>query len=159
VDGAADDPQGYRDTGTGAHSRTGFLYLGEHELRQAARKGAPIVVIVLGVDAAESDPEGERWGLTALVESVQAVVRTTDIVGRWNERTLVVFPVDAPTGSDPIIQRIVSHLSGWADRLPASVRIRSTSARWDPLQPTALDELVDAAVNDLPDGTLLHPRY
>lgn len=159
MDGGPDESQPFTDGGTGYHSRTGFLYLGDHELRQAARRGAPVVVIVFGVTPIDEDPEGERWGLTALVDSLRAVLRTTDIAARWNERTLVVLPVDAPTGADPILQRVVSHLEGWVDRLPTSVRIRSTSARWDPLQPAALEDLVNRAVDDLPSGTLLHPRY
>ena len=106
--------QATTDALTGLHNRRYLLEHGDIEIARAQRYGNPLSIILLDIDHFKSindswgHPTGDRV-LTALADTLAALVRGQDIVGRLGgEEFLVILPETDLVGSESLAERIRS---------------------------------------------------
>lgn len=108
---------------TGALSRRNFLSVAQQELQRALRYNMPLMVLMLDLDHFKriNDCHGHAAGdavLQGFVQTVAAVLRTQDVMGRLGgEEFCVLLPNTAPDGGYALAQRIVETV----DKSPVKV--------------------------------------
>lgn len=148
---------------TGLMNRAAVQAALDHVHAQAERRGAPYALILLDVDhfKAINDNHGHAAGdlvLSWCAQSLRAVLRDQDWVGRWGgEEFLIVLP-DAEAGEAlQVANRVGAQISGQPfaledGRLQVTVSGGVASYPLDGINPGELLSLADAALYAAKDG-------
>ncbi len=102
---------------TQVHNRRHLMEQMQTEFRKLARKPAPLCVALLDIDLFKSvnDRHGHAAGdevLRRFAASAKAIVRNTDLLGRWGgEEFMVMFPDTPIPQAEVALQRLRDHLS------------------------------------------------
>ncbi len=102
---------------TQVHNRRHLMEQMQTEFRKLMRKPAPLCVALLDIDLFKSvnDRFGHAAGdevLRRFAASAKAIVRNTDLLGRWGGEEFVVMFPDAPTPQAEVaLQRLRDHLA------------------------------------------------
>jgi len=134
---------------TQVHNRRHLMEQMQAEFRKLARKPAPLCVALLDIDLFKSvnDRYGHAAGdevLRRFAASAKAIVRNTDLLGRWGgEEFMVMFP-DTPTPQAEVaLQRLRGHLSRLGlDDIAAGLKITFSAG----LVEVATEETLEAAI-------------
>lgn len=138
---------------TGLANRRGFLALSEHQLRLAARVGAPVALLFLDLDNLKivNDTHGHGTGdqmLREIAELLATTFRDSDLSARVGGDEFCVL---LATEGDPGAKIALGRLREVAARrnldptrlYPLSFSVGITE--FDPREPVAVEELMDAA--------------
>lgn len=104
------------DSLTGAASRQHFMSLAEQELSRSLRYQLPLVVLMLDLDHFKdvNDTYGHQGGdavLMGFVQTVQKVLRESDVIGRiGGEEFAVLLPNTTQEGGLALAQRILAEV-------------------------------------------------
>jgi diguanylate cyclase (GGDEF)-like protein/PAS domain S-box-containing protein len=107
---------------TGLYNRRGFVTLAERQLSLARRKQQSLILIAADVDDLKSinDRFGHAIGDQALVAAagvLRQTYREADIVARLGGDEFTVFPLEASSGSAPLLlERLDVNLRNWNER-------------------------------------------
>ncbi|HEY0817671.1 MAG TPA: GGDEF domain-containing protein [Rhizobacter sp.] len=102
---------------TQVHNRRHLIEQMQGELRKRARKPAPVCLALLDIDFFKkvNDGHGHAAGdevLRRFSASAKAVVRNTDLLGRWGgEEFMVMFPDTTSARAELALQRLREHLA------------------------------------------------
>lgn len=138
---------------TELYNRRGFKLAAEQEMRHARRNGHSLALIFIDIDNLKSinDSLGHRHGDEAL-EIVAALLkrsfRDSDIIGRWGGDEFVVLGLDMPVGCvESFYARFFDNLDQRNSRgdIPFRLSVSMGLSCYDPVLPTALEELVRRA--------------
>ena len=107
---------------TGLYNRRGFVSLAERQLSLARRKRQSLLLIAADVDNLKgiNDRFGHAIGDQALVAAASVLRQTyreADIVARLGGDEFTVFPLEASSGSAPLLlERLDVNLQKWNER-------------------------------------------
>ena len=146
-----------RDPLTGLYNRRGFRLLADQSLRLAKRNARESVLLLADVDRlkaindAHGHPEGDR-ALCAVARAFDSALRDSDIVARLAGDEFVALAVEAsPPGIPSLVVRLRERLADESKRLTRTVELSVSIgiAPFDPKASPALDELIEAADQDM----------
>lgn len=138
---------------TGVHNRRGFCALAEHQMKTAKRVNKALLVLFLDLDGMKqiNDTMGHGAGDLVLIETARILkesFRETDIIARLGGDEFAVLTMETGTnGRHKMVARLGERIatcnadSNRSYKLSLSIGI----ARWDPLNPCSIDELLSRA--------------
>jgi diguanylate cyclase (GGDEF)-like protein len=141
-----------RDVLTGVHNRRSLTDAGLHELDRARRYDRPLTVAMIDVDHFKqvNDAHGHAVGdevLRAVVRGTQALLRGSDLLGRWGgEEFVVVLPETALGAAQLVLDRVRAALETTptlVGDLRVSVTVSIGIAEWTGIE--SLQSLVERA--------------
>jgi diguanylate cyclase (GGDEF)-like protein/PAS domain S-box-containing protein len=135
---------------TGLYNRRGFLAFAEQQVRTAERTGSSLWLLFADLDGLKkiNDTHGHSEGDQALVDTAMILQRTfreSDVIGRIGGDEFSVLAVEtAPAGVATMVDRLneqIERHNQMANR-PYKLSVSVGSARYDPLHPRTLEELL-----------------
>jgi len=134
---------------TGLHNRRGFVNLATHQLKMARRGSHGMLLFFADVNNLKeiNDTYGHREGDLALIRAADALAETfrdSDILARFGGDEFAILALETSSEDrDVILARLEESLSkSNARESRYSVSLSVGIARFDPLQPILLDELI-----------------
>ncbi len=102
------------DALTGIYNRRAAGERLEQELARFRRGGSPLHVGLADLDhfKAVNDQHGHQTGdavITAFVQGVRSVMRSSDVIGRWGGEEFLIIAPDSATHPNPLFDRILEH--------------------------------------------------
>ena len=142
---------------TGLYNRRGFLLLGEHNLRLSLRNSKPLFLFFADVDGLKriNDLCGHVDGDALLVccgEVLKMTFRESDLIARIGGDEFAVLVQGGTSESrDAVLGRLQSSIDAMNRDVFASYRLSLSVgvARFDPLNPVTLGELLSIADREL----------
>ena len=134
---------------TGLHNRRGFVNLATHQLKMARRNSQGMLLFFADVNNLKdiNDAYGHREGDIALIRAADALAETfreSDILARFGGDEFAILALEASGEEHQVIlERLDESLrrsNGHESRY--SVSLSMGVAKFDPLQPILLDELI-----------------
>jgi len=149
---------------TGLYNRRGFLLLGTHNVRLAARTSDPLFLFFADVNGLKSinDRGGHLDGDALLVccaEVLKMTFRESDIIARiGGDEFAVLAYCDSNDSRDAILKRLQSSIDLMNRDVLASYRLSLSvgASRFDPASPMSLGELLAAADLEMMQQKLSH---
>lgn len=144
------------DTLTGVGNRRAFLALGEQALKLAEREAQPAALLFVDVDNMKqiNDRYGHRAGDRAVVTTARMLtetVRDSDIVGRVGGDEFCVLLGGAPR--EEVLREGITRVEEAAaeihQRVDFPLSVTVGSVLFDPADPVAIGELMDAADREM----------
>jgi diguanylate cyclase (GGDEF)-like protein/PAS domain S-box-containing protein len=141
---------------TGLYNRRGFRMLAEQHLRLSKRGGPVTFLVVFDVDFfkdvndVHGHPEGDA-ALRRVATVLRTAFRDSDIIARLGGDEFAVFALDCGEICDHLLARYRNALdaNNTAAARPYTISISVGAARFDPLAPVSLDDLMAEADADL----------
>lgn len=142
---------------TSLYNRRGFLLLGMHYVRLALRNAQPISLYFVDVDGLKTvnDECGHVQGdalLVACGEVLKMTFRESDIIARLGGDEFAVLAQGATSESrDAVLNRLQSSVDVMNRNVlsPYQLSVSAGVARFDPLNPVTLSELLSIADREL----------
>ncbi len=136
---------------TGLYNRRGFFTLGEQQVKVAARSGREMFLLFADLDNLKvvNDVHGHAAGDQVLRDAARAfrmTYRDSDIIARIGGDEFVALMVDTDdVAPDTLTARLREHIATRNRTGTPSLEMSFGLARFDPGEPTTLDELVRRA--------------
>jgi diguanylate cyclase (GGDEF)-like protein len=133
---------------TGLCNRRGFYLLAEQELRHAARRVRPCVLVFMDLDGLKSvnDAFGHGQGdamLIAMAEVLRSTFRSSDVIGRTGGDEFCALALDSADGASVRV-RVQEHMERYNGRAGAPYRLWASVGVVEvpPGNTSSLDELL-----------------
>lgn len=139
------------DESTRLPNLRGFVAIAEHQLRMADRAGTPLVLLFMRFnehEGAEATPTDVDERAIEAADVLISAIRDADLPARIAEDTFCVLLAGDARGAEVtvlsrLVEAIAVHDATTTDPRPISLSIGS--AIYDPSDPVALEDLLDAA--------------
>jgi diguanylate cyclase (GGDEF)-like protein len=145
--------QSLRDELTGVFNRRGFLAHAEQQSLTALRSRKPFDIVFIDMDGMKriNDTLGHPAGDTALCETVEILretFRESDVIGRLGGDEFAVLVLDSGEAEIALVmerlkEKLATHNT--RDGREFSLSLSLGISRFNPLQPVAIEELIEAA--------------
>jgi len=142
----------WSDEETGLYNLDALTLIAEHHMRMSDRGKDPVVLLFLWLDMIdEVRREGDDEAARLVREAAQVVreaTRESDIVARIGDGAFCILLTGAAAGAEPLVlsrlvEAVAVRRSGASGGAPLSVSVGT--ARYDPAEPAALEELLRSA--------------
>lgn len=145
--------QSLLDDLTGLYNRRGFWALAEQHWKLAHRTNRPFLLILADMDGLKKINEihGPRVGDAALRQAAKIIRQTfrdSDLLARLGGDEFVILVTEAqPDGGEALKTRLQRSFKNYNRRETTSFELAFSigAASFDPAEPVALEELIDAA--------------
>lgn len=147
----------YHDPVTGLYDRGAFFTLTLQQVRLAARRQRPMLLLACDVPELEqvTETHGPEAGDSLLARTARLLRRTyreADIVARLGDGLFAVLAVDASGEHEHLlVGRLRTALAAEAERSPElpELIMRVGGARWEPEDPCSVKDLLDRAEGNM----------